>query len=336
MKIRLGVNGFGRIGRTIMRSIEKESAEDLEIVHINDLTDKKTIAHLLKYDSVHGAFTKGVHVTEDGIRIGHKEITVSATRDPSEIPWKEKNIDIVLECTGHFRDRAGVERHLKTGVPKVLVSAPTKGEDATIVVGVNHHHLQASHVMVSCASCTTNCLAPVAKVLHENWGIENGLMTTIHSYTNDQQPLDLPHSDLRRARAAAMNMIPTSTGAAKAIGLVLPDLKGKIDGSAVRVPTPNVSLVDTTFVLQRETSEIAINKAFAEAASGELNGILGYSEEPLVSIDFNGDSHSGVVDAAMTKVTGGRLAKVLAWYDNETGFSHRMGDLARLMAQVSN
>ncbi len=331
MTVRVGINGFGRIGRVVMRAALRQG--DVEVVHINDLTDTKTLAHLLKYDSVHGTFDAQVEAKENAIVINGKEVSVSALRDPKELPWSEKKVDLVLECTGIFTKRDDAERHLAAGAPKVLISAPAKGEDITVVYGVNHDKLQAEHKIVSNGSCTTNCLAPVAKILNDNWGIDYGQMTTIHAYTNDQKVLDLPHKDLRRARAAALSMIPTSTGAAKAISLVLPELEGKLNGMAVRVPTANVSLVDLTVQLNQETTTEAVNKALAEAAAGPLQGILGFSVEPLVSIDFNGNTHSSTVDALSTMVSSGKMAKVLSWYDNETGFSNRMLDVARLMAK---
>lgn len=334
MAIRVGINGFGRIGRTVLRAALKANYNDFEIVHINDLTDTKTIAHLLKYDSVHGTLDASCSASENAIAVGGKEISISAIRSPAELPWTEKKVDIVFECTGLFTGRDTAEGHLKAGAPKVLISAPAKNEDITAVFGVNSDQISGAHKIVSNGSCTTNCLAPVAKVLHSNLGIESGLMTTIHSYTNDQRVLDVSHKDLRRARAAAMNMIPTSTGAAKAIGLVLPDLKGKIDGLAVRVPTPNVSLVDVTFKVKKETSLEEVNKLLKQASEKDLKGVLGYTEEPLVSGDFNGNSNSSIVDATMTKVIDGHLVKVLSWYDNESGFSYRMLDVARLMTKV--
>jgi glyceraldehyde 3-phosphate dehydrogenase len=332
MTIRIGINGFGRIGRTIVRAALTSAYKDVEIVHINDLTDAKTLAHLLKYDSVHGVWEHNAKADGDGIRINDKLVSVSAIKAPEELPWAAKNIDLVLECTGAFKDREGVARHLKGGAKKVLISAPSKNEDLTVVLGVNDDKLDKSkHIVVSNGSCTTNCLAPVAKVLHQALGIKKGLMTTVHSYTNDQRILDLPHSDLRRARAAAQSMIPTSTGAAKAIGLVLPELKGKLDGISIRVPTPNVSLVDATFVTDKSTTKEEVNKLLTQAANGPLKNILAVSEEPLVSIDYNGSTYSSIVDAENTSVMDGNLVKVLAWYDNETGFSYRMLDIARKM-----
>lgn len=333
MSIRVGINGFGRIGRTILRAALAEKNKDIEIVHINDLTDTKTLAHLLKYDSVHGPLGRSVTADEQGISIEGKKISVSAIKAPSELPWASKKVDIVFECSGIFTSRAEASQHIKAGAPKVLISAPAKDEDITVVYGVNHQKLdRKAHTIVSNGSCTTNCLAPVARVIQDHFGIKHGVMTTIHSYTNDQRILDLPHKDLRRARAAALSMIPTSTGAAKAIGLVMPELKGKMDGLAIRVPTPNVSLVDVTFEVEKSTTKDAVNKALREAANGALKGILAYCDEPLVSIDFNGNPHSSSVDGDSTTVMSGTLVKVLSWYDNETGFSWRMLDVARLMA----
>ena len=333
MTLRLGINGFGRIGRTVLRAAFADLNKDIEIVHINDLTDTKTLAHLLKYDSVHGKFAHDVRVDGDALMIGGKRVSVSAVKSPAELPWKEKKIDLVLECSGLFTDRKDVELHQKAGASKVLISAPAKGEDITVVLGVNHHKLdKVNHKIVSNGSCTTNCLAPVAKVIQEAFGIKCGMMTTIHSYTNDQRILDLPHKDLRRARAGALSMIPTTTGAAKAIGLVMPELKGKMDGISVRVPTPNVSVVDVTFEVLKSTTKEDVNAALKAASQGALKGILGFSEEPLVSIDYNGNTHSSIVDADCTTVMNGTMVKILSWYDNETGFSWRMLDVARLMA----
>jgi len=330
MTIRIGINGFGRIGRTILRAAETQ--KDIEIVHINDLTDTKTLAHLLKYDSVHGIFGSSVRAESDSIVVGDRQVTVSAVKAPSEIPWKDHKVDLVFECTGRFTKRADAEGHLKAGAKKVLLSAPGTDEDITIVVGVNSSKLdKTKHMVVSNGSCTTNCLAPVAKVLNDRFGLKRGLMTTIHSYTNDQHLLDLPHKDLRRARAAAMSMIPTSTGAAKAIGLVIPELKGKLNGLAIRVPTPNVSLVDLTIEVAKPTTVEEVNQALAEAAAGPLKGILGFSVEPLVSIDYNSNPLSSIVDGPSTQVIDGTMIKVLSWYDNESGFSWRMLDAARLM-----
>jgi glyceraldehyde 3-phosphate dehydrogenase len=331
MAVSVGINGFGRIGRMVMRA--SLSRNDIDVVHINDLTDTKTLAHLLKYDSVHGRLDADVKAKDGSIVVNGREIAVTAVRDPREIPWGDQKVDIALECTGIFTKREDANRHIEAGARKVLISAPAKGEDLTVVYGVNHENLQSSHKIVSNGSCTTNCLAPVAKILHERWGIVDGLMTTVHAYTNDQKVLDLPHKDLRRARAAAVNMIPTSTGAAKAIGLVLPELSGLLHGMAVRVPTSNVSLVDLSVNLKSEASAEQLNEAFNEAAAGNLNGVLGFSNEPLVSIDYNGCTNSSTVDGLSTFVNNGKHAKILTWYDNETGFSYRMLDVAKLMAQ---
>ncbi|MDA9951382.1 type I glyceraldehyde-3-phosphate dehydrogenase [Oligoflexaceae bacterium] len=333
MTLKVGINGFGRIGRVVTRAILE--TKDVEIVHINDLTDAKTLAHLAKYDSVHGTLKHDVRCEDGHLILGKQKISVSAIRSPNEIPWGDKGADIVLECTGIFRKKEDAMQHIKAGAKKVLISAPAVNEDLTVVYGVNHDKLKAEHKIVSNGSCTTNCLAPVAKVLHETFGgIEHALMTTIHAYTNDQSILDLPHSDLRRARAAAMSMIPTSTGAAKAIGLVIPELQGKFNGMAVRVPTSNVSIVDLTVKLGKTATKEDINAALKKASEGNLKGVLGYSDEPLVSIDYNGCPASSTVDALSTDVIGGNMVKVLSWYDNETGFSNRMIDVARLMAKL--
>ena len=334
MAIRIGINGFGRIGRSVFRATVDQKNKDIEIVHINDLTDTKTLAHLLKYDSVHGKLDAEISHDENSITVNGKKITVSKIKSVQELPWKDKGIDIVFESTGIFTKKADAEGHIKAGAKSVLISAPATDEDITVVYGVNHDKLDSSkHKIVSNASCTTNCLAPFTKVIHEKLGIKRGLMTTIHSYTNDQNILDLPHKDLRRARAGALSMIPTSTGAAKAIGLVLPELKGKLDGISVRVPTPNVSLVDVTFEVSKATTAEEVNKMLSDAANGPLKGILGYSEEPLVSVDYNGNPLSSCIDGPNTKVIDGTLVKILSWYDNETGFSWRMLDVARLMAK---
>ncbi|ANA40390.1 MULTISPECIES: type I glyceraldehyde-3-phosphate dehydrogenase [Geobacter] len=331
MALRVAINGFGRIGRSVLRAATKEKG--IEIVAINDLTDAKTLAHLLKYDSVHGPFPGKVEVGDGAIIVNGKPITIIAERNPELLPWKKMKIDVVLEATGLFTAREKAELHLKAGAKKVIISAPATNEDITIVMGVNHDAYDPKkHNIISNASCTTNCLAPVAKVLHETFGIEKGLVTTVHSYTNDQQILDLPHKDLRRARAAAMSMIPTTTGAAKAVSLVLPELKGKLDGMAIRVPTPNVSVVDLVVTLKKKTDAEKVNAALKKAAKGSLKGILRFEEEPLVSIDFNGTTHSSIVDAPSTKVIDGTMVKVLSWYDNETGFSNRVVDLMKLIA----
>ncbi len=334
MTIRIGVNGFGRIGRTILRAAQKPQYSDFQFVHINDLVDANTLAHLLKYDSVHGILND-VSCKDNHLLIQGQSISVSALRSATELPWREKKVDLVMECSGIYKNRDDFSAHLKAGAPKVLVSGPTVGEDLTVVYAVNSKKLKAEHKIVSNGSCTTNCLAPVTKVIHERFGIESGLMNTVHSYTNDQRILDLPHKDLRRARAAAVNMIPTSTGAAKAVGLVFPELAGKIDGLSIRVPTPNVSIVDVTFKVTKRTTVSEVNAALEEAAKGELKEVLGYSTEPLVSSDYIGNPLSSIVDATLTKVIDGTLIKVLSWYDNEAGFSHRMLDVARLMTAAS-
>ncbi|GLI36573.1 type I glyceraldehyde-3-phosphate dehydrogenase [Geobacter hydrogenophilus] len=332
MALRVAINGFGRIGRSVLRAAIKEKG--IEFVAINDLTDAKTLAHLLKYDSVHGPFPGKVEAGNGEIIVNGKPIKILAVRNPEELPWKKEKIDVVLESTGLFTSREKAELHLKAGAKKVIISAPATNEDITIVMGVNSNlYDPKKHNIISNASCTTNCLAPVAKVLHETFGIEKGLVTTVHSYTNDQQILDLPHKDLRRARAASMSMIPTSTGAAKAVSLVLPELKGKLDGMAIRVPTPNVSVVDLVVTLSKKADADKVNAALKKASKGSLKGVLGFSEEPLVSIDFNGNALSSVVDAGCTKVIEGNMVKVLSWYDNETGFSHRVVDLMKLIAQ---
>ena len=327
MSVRIAINGFGRIGRNFLRA--SKGYKEFEIVAINDLTNAKTLAHLLRYDSIHGIFNADVKATDSGLSVDGKAIAISAVTDPAKLPWKEMNVDIVIESTGLFTDRASAQKHLDAGAQWVLISAPAKDPDATVCMGVNEETLDvAKHKIISNASCTTNCLAPVAKVLLNEFGIIRGLMTTVHSYTNDQRILDLPHSDLRRARAAALSMIPTTTGAAKAVGLVLPELKGKLDGMAIRVPTPNVSVVDLVAELGKDTSAGEVNAALKKAAEGPMKGILQYNEDPIVSIDCNGNSHSSVVDAAVTKVLENRMVKVLSWYDNEWGYSSRLRDLA--------
>jgi glyceraldehyde 3-phosphate dehydrogenase len=329
--MRIAINGFGRIGRNVLRA--SLGSEDLEFVAINDLTDAKTLAHLLKYDSVFGAIEKEVDFSDNSISVGGKEISIISERDPSRLPWKEYEIDLVMECTGLFTAREKASTHLEAGAKKVIISAPAKEPDLTVCMGVNDNVYDPSrHHLISNASCTTNCLSPVAKVLVDEYGIKRGLMTTIHSYTNDQKILDLPHKDLRRARAAALSMIPTTTGAAKAVSLVIPELKGKLDGIAVRVPTPSVSLVDLVAELDKDASEDDINNSVKRAAEGSLKGILQYCDEPLVSIDFKGNSHSSIFDGLSTKVLGNRMVKVFAWYDNEWGFSCRMRDLSQLIA----
>jgi glyceraldehyde 3-phosphate dehydrogenase len=329
MTTRVAINGFGRIGRNVLRAAKKYGVSDLDFVAINDLTDNATLAHLLKYDSVHGRYPGQVEVFDGGLRVDGDEIRVLSERDPAQLPWKELGVDVVIEATGFFTERSKAALHLQAGARKVIISAPAKNEDVTIVLGVNDHAYDASsHDVISNASCTTNCLAPVVKVLLDAFGFERGFMTTVHAYTNDQRILDLPHSDLRRARAAALSMIPTTTGAARATSLVLPEVKGKLDGIAVRVPTPDVSLVDLVAEVSRDVTVEEVNAAKA-ASQGGLNGILGYTEEPLVSIDFTGDRHSSIVDAKSTAVMQGRMVKVLSWYDNEWGYSCRVVDLAQ-------
>jgi len=331
MAIRIGINGFGRIGRNVFRASLGDP--ELDIVAINDLTDAKTLAYLLKYDSVHGTLNFSVEAKDDHIVVDGKPIKVLAKKDPKELPWKDLNVDVVIESTGRFTDREGAGRHLSAGAKQVIISAPSSDPDVTIVLGVNDKDFDPkSHHIISNASCTTNCLAPVAKVLMENFGIKHGVMTTIHSYTNDQQLLDLPHKDLRRARAAGMSMIPTSTGAAKALHLVIPQLKGKMDGLAIRVPTPNVSLVDLTVETEKDCDIASVNAAFKKAAEGPLKGVLQYSEAPIVSIDQKGDPHSATLDAPLTNVIDKRLVKVTAWYDNEWGYSCRVRDLIKSLA----
>jgi glyceraldehyde 3-phosphate dehydrogenase len=331
MAVRVGINGFGRIGRNILRAALHD--RDLEFVAVNDITDAGTLAHLFKYDSILGNLTEEVKAEGDAIKVADRAVKVLAVRDPGQLPWKDLGVEYVIESTGLFTEAEKAKAHLAAGAKKVIISAPAKNEDITIVMGVNHEKYDpARHVVVSNASCTTNCLAPVAKVLTEDFGIVRGQMTTIHSYTNDQKILDLPHKDLRRARAAAESMIPTSTGAAKAIYLAIPELKGKLDGVAIRVPTPNVSIVDLSVELARPATDAQINGAFEKAAGGTLKGILSVSHEELVSVDFRGNPHSSIVDAPLTKVVDGVMAKVFAWYDNEWGFSNRMKDLIRYMA----
>ena len=331
---RIAINGFGRIGRCVVRAAVERGEKDLEFISINDLTDTRTLAHLLKHDSVHGTFRGEVKAAEKGIVVNGKEIQVTAVKSPGELPHAQNKVDLVLECTGLFTEREKAEQHLKAGAPRVLISAPAKNPDITVAYGINHDKLdKAKHTIVSNASCTTNCLTPVAKVLLESFGIKRGLMTTIHSYTNDQNLLDLPHKDLRRARAAALSMIPSTTGAAKAVAEVIPELKGKLHGTAVRVPTPNVSLVDLTVELEKPATAQQINAAFRAAAEGKLKGVLAYSEEPTVSVDYNHDPHSAIFDATNTFVIGDTFAKVFAWYDNEWGFSNRMLDVMKVLTR---
>ena len=332
---KVAINGFGRIGRLVARAILERDDHDLELVAINDLADAKANALLFKRDSVHGKFAGEVSAEGDTMIVNGKRIKVTAERDPANLPHKALGVDIALECTGFFADAAGGQKHLDAGAKRVLISAPAKGADLTVVYGVNHNKLTAEHRIVSNASCTTNCLAPVAKVLNDAIGIERGLMTTIHAYTNDQKILDQIHPDMRRARAAGMSMIPTTTGAARAVGEVLPELKGKLDGSAIRVPTPNVSLVDLTFTPKRDTSVDEVNRVLKTASeSGPLKGILAFTDEPLVSIDLNGDPASSTVDSLETAVLEGKLVRVVSWYDNEWGFSNRMVDTAGAIAKL--
>ena len=331
MSVRLAINGFGRIGRLVLRAIHETGRDDIEVVAVNDLGSVETNAHLLRHDSVHGHFPGAVKVVDGAFDIGRGAIKVLAERDPAALPWGDLGVDVALECTGRFTKREAAAKHLEAGARKVLISAPAGDADLTVVYGVNHDKLTQAHTVVSNASCTTNCLAPVAQVANDAIGIETGYMTTIHSYTGDQPVLDTLHKDLHRARAAAMSMIPTSTGAARAVGLVLPELKGKLDGVAIRVPTPNVSMIDLTFVAKRDTSVDEINAAMTAAARGRLAGILGTSDEPLVSIDFNHNSHSSTLDLNQTVVMEGRLCRVLSWYDNEWGFSNRMADVAAIL-----
>lgn len=345
MAIRVGINGFGRIGRMVGRAILERGGKDIELVAVNDITSSKMLAHLLKYDSVHGRFPGGdVRATEDSIVVNGRPIKVLSKKDPAELPWKDYGVDVVVESTGLFtvkndgvnkkgKEVRGAVNHItKGGAKKVIISAPAEGEDITIVIGVNDDKYDPQkHNVISNASCTTNCLGPVAKILNDTWGIEKGLMTTVHAYTNDQHVQDLPHSDMRRARAAAVSMIPTSTGAAKAIGLVIPELKGKLDGFAIRVPVPNISVVDLTCSLKKDTTAEEVNKVLKTAAEGKLKGILDYTDEDVVSVDFNHTSSSSTVDSKMTKVIGGNFVKVISWYDNEWGYSCRVVDLIKLI-----
>ncbi|MBN9601031.1 MAG: type I glyceraldehyde-3-phosphate dehydrogenase [Afipia sp.] len=334
MAVRVAINGFGRIGRNILRAIHESKRTDIQVVAINDLGPVETNAHLLRYDSVHGRFPGEVKVDGDTIDIGNGKIKVTAIKDPTTLPWKELDIDVAMECTGIFTSRDKAAMHLTAGAKRVLVSAPADGADATIVYGVNHDKLTKDHTVVSNGSCTTNCLAPVAKVLNDTVGIETGFMTTVHAYTGDQPTLDTMHKDLYRARAAGLSMIPTSTGAAKAIGLVLPELNGKLDGVSIRVPTPNVSVIDLKIVAKRQTTKEEINDAVRRASQQQLKNILGVTDHPNVSIDFNGDQHSSIFAMDQTKVQGGTLVRVLSWYDNEWGFSNRMADTAVAMGKL--
>jgi glyceraldehyde 3-phosphate dehydrogenase (phosphorylating) len=334
MSVRVGINGFGRIGRNILRAIVEAKRNDIEVVGINDLGPVETNAHLLRFDTVHGRFPGEVTVKGDTISLGNGAIKVTAIKDPAQLPWKDLGVDIALECTGIFTSKDKASMHLTAGAKRVLVSAPADSVDLTVVYGVNHDKLTKDHKVVSNASCTTNCLAPVAKVLHDAVGIDKGFMTTIHSYTGDQPTLDTMHKDLYRARAAALNMIPTSTGAAKAVGLVLPELSGKLDGFAIRVPTPNVSVVDLKFIAKKPTSKDEINGAIKRAAEQQLKGILGFTEQPNVSMDFNHDPRSSIFHMDQTKVMDGTMVAVLSWYDNEWGFSNRMVDTAVAMGKL--
>ena len=334
MAVRVAINGFGRIGRNVVRAIIESGRKDIDIVAVNDLGPVETNAHLLRYDSVHGRFPHEVKVSGDTIDAGRGPIKVTAARDPEQLPWKELGIDIAMECTGIFTAREKAAAHLDAGAKRVIVSAPSKGADLTVVFGVNHDKLTKEHKVISNGSCTTNCLAPVAHVLNKTVGIEKGFMTTIHSYTGDQPTLDKLHKDLYRARAAALSMIPTSTGAAKAVGLVLPELAGKLDGVAIRVPTPNVSVVDFTFIAKRSVTPEEINEEIRKAANGPLKGILGYTDEKLVSHDFNHDPHSSIFHTEQTRVMDGTFVRILSWYDNEWGFSNRMADVAVAFAKT--
>jgi glyceraldehyde 3-phosphate dehydrogenase len=334
MTVRIAINGFGRIGRNVLRAIAEYNRTDLTVVAINDLGDVETNTHLFKYDSVHGPFRGEVKVAADSFDIGYGPVKVLAERDPAKLPWGPLGIDVVMECTGIFSDREKAAMHLKAGAKKVLVSAPSKGADLTVVYGVNHDKLEPKHEVISNASCTTNCLAPVAKVINDLCGLSQGYMTTIHSYTNDQRILDLPHKDLRRARAAGLSLIPTTTGAAKAVGLVLPELAGKLDGTAIRVPTPNVSLIDLCFIPARETSVEDINHAMERASQQHLKGVLSVVKDELVSVDFNHNPHSSNFDLTQTQIIDKRLVRVLSWYDNEWGFSCRMSDVAVALGKL--
>jgi glyceraldehyde 3-phosphate dehydrogenase len=334
MAVKVAINGFGRIGRLVLRALAENGRSDLQVVGINDLGPVKANAHLLKHDSVHGTYPHAVTTGDDWMDVGRGRIKVTAERDPAKLPWKELGVDIVMECTGIFTKREQAAKHLEAGARKVLVSAPADGVDLTVVYGVNHDKLKPEHTIVSNASCTTNCLAPVAFVMHESFGIAKGYMTTIHSYTGDQGTVDTLHKDLRRARAAAINMIPTSTGAAKAVGLVMPELKGKLDGTSIRVPTPNVSVIDFKFVAKRDVTVEEVNKAVLAASAGRFKGILETTDEELVSSDFNHNPASSTFDLTQTQVVEGNLVRVLSWYDNEWGFSNRMSDTAAAMAKL--
>ncbi|PJK31033.1 type I glyceraldehyde-3-phosphate dehydrogenase [Minwuia thermotolerans] len=334
MTLRVAINGFGRIGRLVLRALAESGRNDIQVVAINDLGSIEANAHLLRYDTVHGRFPMKVTTTDSGMDYGKGEIRVLAERDPAKLPWGDMGVDIALECTGLFASKEKASAHLQAGAKRVLVSAPASGADLTVVYGVNHDKLESGHEVVSNASCTTNCLAPVAQVLNDSIGIESGFMTTIHAYTGDQRTVDTLHSDLRRARAAASSMIPTSTGAAKAVGLVLPELAGKLDGTAIRVPTNNVSLIDLTFQASRKTTAEEINEAMKQASEGRLKGVLDVNDEPLVSVDFNHSPASSTFDLTQTQVIDGTFVRVLSWYDNEWGFSNRMGDTAVAMGRL--
>ena len=334
MTIRVAINGFGRIGRNVLRAIVEAKRHDIEVVGINDLAPVETNAHLLRFDSVHGRFPGEVKITGDAISVGNGKMKVTAIKDPATLPWKELGVEIALECTGIFTSREKARAHVSAGAKRVIISAPADGADLTVVYGVNHDKLTRDHTIISTASCTTNCLAPVAKLIHDAVGIDKGFMTTVHSYTNDQPTLDQVHKDLYRARGAVINMIPTSTGAAKAVGFVLPELAGRLDGVAIRVPTPNVSVVDFKFVAKRPTTKDEINSAVKRAAEQQLKGILGYTEAPNVSSDFNHDAHSSVFAIDQTKVLDTTLVRVMSWYDNEWGFSNRMVDTAVAMGKL--
>ncbi|MGE5539591.1 MAG: type I glyceraldehyde-3-phosphate dehydrogenase [Gemmatimonas sp.] len=334
MAIRMAINGFGRIGRLVLRAIHEQNRNDLDVVAINDLGSTEMNAHLLRHDTVHGHFPGTVKVTDGGIDIGRGPMKVFSEKDPSKLPWKDLGIDVLAECTGVFTDRASAEKHIAAGAKRVLISAPATGEDITVVKGVNDNLLKKEHKVISNASCTTNCLAPVAYVLHKAIGIERGFMTTVHSYTGDQRLQDTLHKDPRRARAANMSQIPTSTGAAKAVGLVLPELKGKLDGTSVRVPTINVSMIDLTFDAKRKTSVEEVNDAILKAANGPLKGVLAANNEPLVSVDFNHNPHSSIFDLTETQVVDGTFVRILSWYDNEWGFSNRMVDIGAKVGQL--
>jgi glyceraldehyde 3-phosphate dehydrogenase len=334
MTVNVAINGFGRIGRLVLRGIIESGRKDINVVAINDLGSVEANAHMLQYDSVHGRLPVKVKATKTGINVGGKSIKVIAERDPANLPWEKMGVDIALECTGLFTTQETAGKHLAAGAKRVLVSAPASGADLTVVYGVNHNKLRKSHKIVSNASCTTNCLAPVAQVLDKTCGIARGYMTTVHAFTGDQQTVDTLHSDPRRSRAASLSMIPTSTGAAKAVGLVLPKLVGKLDGTAVRVPAPNVSMIDLVFEAKKKTTVEQINAAITKAANGKLEGILGVCDEPLVSIDFNHDPHSSTFDLTQTQIVGGKLVRVLSWYDNEWGFANRMSDTAVAMGKL--